>query len=547
MRSAMKIEVTRRAMLASAALGARGAVIEGKSVEAKRGAIAVNPREAALAGAAIFSEGGNAFDAAAAAALAVCVVTPQMVDVGGYVAAAVVRDGKSGKIFSVDSNSVAPAAARADMYRVLPLRKGARGTNENEYHCSVEGDVNVNGPLAVGVPGTMAGIGTLWAKWGKLKWARIVKPARDLVENGFAYGAVANAVAAKAAVIRTMAPAAAHFFLDGQLPKPTDRWRRPGMEKTLARLEAAGWEDLYRGEIGRAIADYVQSIGGILTREDMARFKPRVTEPYAATYRGSKHYHAILSNGGLSVLGALGMLESLELPGRDDPSYWHLLAEVLKLAWRDRLQYLGDGAPVERLLSKDYAAGRVETLRRFPESVDRLPGPEAATSPGTTHLSAADAEGNIVSMTFSHGGSFGSCVMVPGYGITLGHGMCRFDPRPGLANSVAPFKRPLNNVAPSIIETNGRLIAAGLAGGRRIINVATGLALALTAGGSPLDAVTAPRLHTEGFEPIETDRVEGLDRLGHTVKKAAVGGVANVAEFTKAGLRAAGNTVAAGV
>ncbi|MBM3783488.1 MAG: hypothetical protein FJW30_03960 [Acidobacteria bacterium] len=544
-------KLTRRALLAAAGLPARAGIVEGKAIRAGHGVVAVNPREAAQAGARVLAEGGNAMDAAAAAALAVCIVTPQMVDVGGYVAAGVVLDGKTGRIWSLDANSVAPAAARAGMYKVLPLRAGARGTNENEYHCSVENDANVHGLLAVGVPGTMAGIGLLWEKWGRLRWPRITKPAQDLLANGFPFGTVAGAVAARAKIIAAMEPAKAHFFVNGSPPKPENIWYRPGMEKTMRRLESAGWEDLYRGELARHIAGYVQSGGGILTQGDLANFRPRLTEPYSSSFHGLRYHHAILANGGLSVIEALNLLETIELPPRDDPRHWHLLAEVLKMVWRDRLQYLGDPSsakvPVERLLSKDYAAGRAETLRRFPMSVDRQPGPEAAHSPGTTHISTADREGNLVSMTISHGGSFGSCVTVPGFGITLGHGMCRFDPRPGLPNSVDAGKRPLNNTAPAILEINGRWIAAGLAGGRRIINVATGLALALAAGASPEQAVAAPRIHTEGFEPIEATRPGVLGTLGHTVKQAAVGGTANIAEINKDGLLAAGSVSCAGV
>ena len=152
------------------------------------------------------------------------------------------------------------------------------------------------------------------------------------------------------------------------------------------------------------------------------------------------------------------------------------LKRVASVGWRDRLRYLADpdfvDVPVERLLSKDYAAGRVETIRQFPEHVDKLVPEFTVESPhGTLHVSAADADGNLVSVTISHGGAFGSCVTVPGTGIILGHGMCRLDPRPGYANSIASRKRPLNNVAPMVLRMPKRDVATGLPGGRRIISV----------------------------------------------------------------------------
>jgi gamma-glutamyltranspeptidase/glutathione hydrolase len=322
------------------------------------------------------------------------------------------------------------------------------------------------------------------------------------------------------------------------------------MEKTLARLASAGWHDFYEGELGRRIADHVQSLGGILTREDMERFDPRIVAPYETTFRGARVFSGVLANGGLSVAQMLNMWEQLPKAPLSDPMYWHQLAEVGKLAWRDRLRYFGDGASPDRFLSKDYAAGRVETLRNYPRSVDRQPAPSARPSPGTVNITAADAEGNMIAMTISHGGSFGSCVTVPGTGITLGHGMCRFDPRPGRANSVGPRKRPLNNVCPSILRLPDRDVACGLRGGRRIVNVASHVCRQIVEhNASGLQAVSSPRLHVEEQGPIEVTRsmdeaiVTALRELGHEVKIVeGVGGHTNACERLKGGgLRAASN------
>lgn len=499
-------------------------------------------------------------DAVAAACLASCVLDPALCDLGGYVCCAVVLEGDSGRVWSVDANSVAPAAAHENMFTLAPV--AGANINTLEYGLNVRDDANLYGPLSVAVPGLMAGIGTLWERWGRLKWEQIVAPAQRLVDEGFPYGAsTVRAISIKDQVIRRFPETAAHLMPSGTAPSEDDVWRRPGLEKALARLARAGWRDFYDGEIGRDIADFITSGGGVLTREDMAAYQPRVTEPYAATYRDGTVFSSILPNGGISVLQILNMLECFEVAPDSEPSYWHRFAEVLKLAWRERLSCLGDpdfaDIPVARFLSKQDAAERTNTLRRFPDLVDRQRCASHEPSGGTAQISAADAEGNLVAATISHGGLFGSCLTVPGWGFTLGHGMCRFDPRPGRPNSVAPRKRPLNNVAPTIVRLSGRDIATGLRGGRKIISVCAQLCQRFADFGlMPLEAATAPRIHAEGQEPIEVS--ESLDprtfaalaELGHDLRRVPqVGDSAHSAEWipSQKRIRAGGNVCAAGV
>jgi gamma-glutamyltranspeptidase/glutathione hydrolase len=541
------------ALVASAA--AARTVSEGREAQGSYGVAATEPAPAVRAAARIFSEGGNAFDAAVAAGLAACMIEPQMVDVGGYVCCAVVLVGKTGQIHCLDANSISPAAAKDGMYQVLPKGPG-RAINENEYHCSVRDDANINGPLAVGVPGVLGGFGRMHEKWGRAKWPSLFQPALEMLDQGMTFGSVANAVRAREAVIRKLPAAQKHLMPEGRLPKSDEKWHRRDMEKTLARLAQTGWRDFYEGELGRRIADHVQSLGGILTREDMKRFDPRIVAPYETTFRGARVFSGVLANGGLSVAQLLNMWEQLPKASMSDVVYWHTLAEAGKLAWRDRLRYFGDGASPLRFMSKDYAMGRVETLRNYPRSVDRQSAPSANPSPGTVNISTADADGNMVAMTISHGGSFGSCVTVPDTGITLGHGMCRFDPRPGRPNSVGPRKRPLNNVCPTILRLADRDVACGLRGGRRIVNVASHVCRQIVEhNATGLQAITAPRLHVEEQGPIEVTRnmdeaiVRELRALGHDVNIVdAVGGPTNACERLKGGvLRAASNVSAVAV
>lgn len=542
---------------------ANRSIEEGVEVVSSKGAVAVNPIEAARVGARILESGGNAMDAASATSIACCMLRPHATGVGGYVACAVVLEGKTGRVWSVDANSIAPAAAHEHMFEVLPLLdQGAADANTREYFCRVKDDANMFGPLAVGPPGMMAGMGIVWERWGRLKWPDIVAPSLQLLADGFPFGPVVGSIRSREKYIRMFPPSVEHLMPGGKVPSPNDIWHRPDMDKTLERISKAGWRDFYEGEIGHKIADYIQKTGGILTREDMAQYEPRVTNPYTITYRNATVHGPILTNGCLSSLQILNMLECLDGPCDDSPEYFHRLLEVYKLAWRDRLRYLADPefveVPAERLLSKDYAAGRVERINRFPERVDKLVPPIPGEPPhGTVHVSTADAEGNAVAMTISQGGGLGSCVVVPGTGIVLGHGMFRFDPRPGQRNSVAPRKRMLNNTACMMVRMPDRDVAIGLPGGRRIISVMPrAVQMLVDHGATGREAATAPRAHVEMSEPALVQKTAGegvisaLRAMGHDVLPArGIAGCMNCAEVLKHDrtVRAGSNQSAVGV
>jgi gamma-glutamyltranspeptidase/glutathione hydrolase len=503
--------------------------------------------------------GGNAIDAAAAACLACAVLEPQAIDLGGYVLAGVVLEGATGRVWSVDANAVAPAAARPHMFRTLPSGPGAPaggseqsarpaqarmpvspvgpGMNELEYGCSVEGDANVYGPLAVAVPGFLGGVGAMWERWGRLPWGDIVGPARRLLDHGLRYELARDAIEFKREVIARCPSTSALLLPGGRIPAADDPWPRPDLARTFDRLAAAGWRDFYDGEIGRAIADFVASQGGILTRADMAGFVPRITEPRSATYRGAILHTAIAPNGGYSVLAALSGLEPKPMVPDNTAEYWITMAKLLQQMWTKRLA----DAPLSD-------AGAV---------------PRGGPSPGTVHLAAADAEGNLVSATISQGGLFGSCLAVPGTGIILGHGMCRFDPHPGLANSPGPGKRPLNNVCPLIIRLPDRDVAIGARGGRRIVSVAVQMTQRIVDFAADVyQAAIAPRIHTVTGDPLEISAnfdpaMRGaLAAAGYRIEvPAEVAGAAHGAEIVRlpsrqrgtGAIRAGGNTWAAGL
>jgi gamma-glutamyltranspeptidase/glutathione hydrolase len=502
---------------------------EGLEITCANGAVAAGPAEAAQAGAAILANGGNAFDAAAAACLACAVLQPQQIDLGGYVLAAVVREGATGRIWSVDANTTAPAAATADMFRTHPVRSNPTtylDINEREYGCTVEGDANLYGPLAVSVPGFIAGVGALSERWGQLHWPQIIAPARALVAAGIPYSRILSDVLFKREAIARY-PSTLKFLLPNgfdHLPNPDALWLRPDLLRTLDRLASAGWRDFYTGELAHTIADFVSSQGGLLSREDMAAFEPRITDPLTGSYRNAQIHTAIAPNGGFSVLSALADLEQQPIFPDTDPRYWDIMAKVLTRMWTERLA----NSP--------------------------LPG----TGPhGTMHIAAADRSGNIASVTISQGGLFGSCLTVPGTGVILAHGMCRFEPRPNHANSLGPSKRPLNNVCPLLIRLPDRDVAIGVRGGRRIVSVSVQLAQRIIDNNvTAYQAATAPRIHMLTGNPLEISADfnpairEALDRDGYkTEVPDEVAGSAHAAEFFPATrtIRAGGNVWAAGI
>ncbi len=366
----------------------------------------------------------------------------------------------------------------------------------------------------------------MWERWGRLQWPQIVAPARALLDTPLPYSLIRKDVIIKHdAVVRY--PSTTALLLPGGadcIPPEDAVWLRPELARTLDRLAAAGWRDFYSGELAHAIADFVLSQGGILTREDMAAFTPRITGPCSAAYRGAEVHTAIAPNGGFSVLAALADLESQEVLPDSNPLYWDRMAKTLANMWTARL---------------------ADTP------------PSGASPHGTVHVAAADRSGALVSATISQGGLFGSCLAVPGTGIILSHGMCRFDPHSGRANSPGPRKRPLNNVCPLLIRMRGRDVAIGARGGRRIVSVSVQLAQRIVDDGAGVfGAATGPRIHTITGNPLEVSRNfppgihHALERAGYRIEiPDEVAGAAHGVEFFPADrrIRAGGNTWAAGI
>jgi gamma-glutamyltranspeptidase/glutathione hydrolase len=270
-----------------------------------------------------------------------------------------------------------------------------------------------------------------------------------------------------------------------------------------------------------------------VTEDDLAAYRAREVEPLELTWRGLSIRTAPLTAGGLTVLQALAVLKALGWEQRPagEPQTQQARIEALRLAWGDRLRLLGDPehteVPVRRLLSEDHArrlAERVETALRQGRPVRAQT--DGRTADGTIHLSVADAQGNLVALTLTHGGSFGAQVTVEGLGLILGHGMSRFDPRPGRPNSPGPGKRPLHNMCPTVVLREGRpVLALGAHGGRKIPNAIFDVLTNYVGRQSSLEeAVAALRLHTEGDTDLMLEgrwpeaTVAHLRRVGYTIR-----------------------------
>jgi gamma-glutamyltranspeptidase / glutathione hydrolase len=478
-----------------------------KSARAKALCVAADVR-AAEAGAAILRQGGNAFDAAVAAGFVEAVVAPRSCGIGGYAATGIGFVANTGRLVAIDANAVAPRAATPRMFPVVP------GQDANDFRLPEK--THKLGPLSVAVPGVLGGLLTMLKTWGTLDRQTVMEPAIEIARAGI-----------------PLDPATAYAWLkmeaDAESRPAPDRADVPqivpmkDLANTLEAIASDGMELFYSGRIGQAIADHVRKLGGIVTREDMAAYVATVVEPVSVEIRGHTVATPPPAAGGLSSLQMAALFDRLDRQSKTGPAgsseAFEALLEINKVVWEERLTQLGDpramAMPPQEFLSESHLD---ELLERVLAGLARpQPGRIVAPDPlrGTVHLAAADAQGNVVAWTQTHGGGFGSGVMVPSTGIVLGHGMCRFDPRPGWVNSIAPGKRPLHNMSPIVAVKGGRaVLAAGASGGRTIVNNSAALTIGcLISGQDAIQALASPRLQCETMEPASIEISAGAECL----------------------------------
>ncbi|HET6206977.1 MAG TPA: gamma-glutamyltransferase, partial [Terracidiphilus sp.] len=461
------------------------------------------------AGIKVLQAGGNAVDAAVATAFALAVVHPMAGNIGGGGFMLVrLHDGKS---TFIDFREKAPRAATETMYQ------DAKG--------NVIPDVSITGYRSIATPGSVAGLTFAERKYGKLGLKRVMEPAIELARDGFTLSSE-EAEEMKDHTLSIFADSKRIFQRGGNYYRAGETFEQPELARTLTRI-AANPDDFYHGQLAHELVDELKKGGGLLTLEDLAQYTAVERKPVIGTF----HNYTILSapppsSGGIVLVSALNILEGYDLAKLGDrtPESMHLLTEAYRRAFMDRSEYLGDPdynrIPVTELTSHKYAEAwrsGIDPHQATPSaSLHRPPGflPPAPASaghrvetPDTTHLSVVDAEGNAVAMTTTINNDYGSGVTAGPLGFLLNDEMDDFASKAGTPNmyglvqgpadAIAPGKRPLSAMTPTIVLEDGRLrYVLGSPGGARIITTVANIFLSAAEGGLNLqEAVDAPRFH----------------------------------------------------
>jgi gamma-glutamyltranspeptidase / glutathione hydrolase len=504
---------------------------------AKHGVVASTNPIASRIGVDVLRHGGNAVDAAVAVALALAVVWPSAGNLGGG-GFMLIRQA-NGNVEAIDYRERAPLAATHDMYL------DAQGN-------VIKGASTV-GYRAVGVPGTVAGLALAHKRYGKMKWAELVRPAHHLAGEGFLLNhALAESLNDKTNVkkLEQFSVSKRIFLRDGKRWEAGERLIQKDLAETLARIEENP-SDFYVGDTAKMIVADMQKHGGLITLADFKLYAPTLRTPLRSTYRG----HEIItmpppSSGGVALIEMLNMLEPLDLEsmGWNSSKYVHTVVEVMRRAFADRSKFLGDAdfvkVPVKALTSRPYAEQRAKSIdpARATSSKEIGAGdPAPYESSETTHFTIIDDQGNVVSNTYTLNDSFGSGVTADGTGVLLNDEMDDFTSKPGEpnlfhliqgeANAIQAQKRPLSSMTPTIVLKDGKVeFAIGSPGGPTIINTVLQVVLNMIDFDMNIsEAIAAPRFHHQWlpdeiyWEPLEfnEDTRDALVRMGYTFHEKA--------------------------
>lgn len=497
-----------------------------KDAVASKGMVATNHPLGSVAGLEMLAMGGNAMDAAVASVFALSVVEPMMVGIFG---AGFINyyDASSGEFVNIDNYSVAPAAASPDMYETV--------SDTWPDYMETADRANLVGYRSVGVPGALMGWRYAEEKYGRLGLDTVIQPAIRYARRGFAASRYLVDIIRLNQDDLAMFPASAEVFLpNGAPPLVGQTIVRSDYAKTLEAVAAEGSDVLYKGRIGEMVAADMAANNGIITEDDFANYRIHLREPVQGAYRGYEIVSvAPTSSGGTAIIEILNILEGFDVAslGFGTAEGSHLLAEAMKIAFADRFEYMGDPAfvevPVGALTDKQYAAERRSEIdpARAREYSYGNPSLYVGEGADTTHLTTADSDGNVVSTTQTIHAVFGSKVTTPGTGMPLNNTMNIFDPHPGNANSIAPGKRMVSSMSPTIVMKDGKpFMALGTPGATRIFpSVLQAIVNVIDHGMTLQEAVEAPRVWTQGqaleVEPgIADDVRDGLKAMGHDVQ-----------------------------
>ncbi|MGS1030711.1 gamma-glutamyltransferase [Burkholderia glumae] len=513
------------------------------AVEARHGMVVSSQHLASEIGVQILKQGGNAVDAAVAVGYAQAVTNPCCGNIGG--GGFMTLHLADGRDRFIDFREKAPAGASANMYldEAGNVRKGA----------------SLYGYLAVGVPGTVAGLNLAERKYGRLTLRQVMAPAIRLARDGFVLTRGDTDILDTTTDRLRDDPDAARVFLrkDGTPLQPGDRLVQKDLAATLEGIAQHGDDAFYHGRIAQAVEAASRRGGGVITAADFAAYRAEDTEPLKCSYRGYTFISAPPpSSGGVTLCETLNILEGYDMRalGYHSAAAVHYMTEAMRHAYLDRNTLLGDPAfvdnPVERLTSKAYADQIRQTISddRAASSKQVVPGFGVHEKPETTHYSIIDADGNAVSATYTVNGRFGAVVIAPGTGFFLNDEMDDFTTKigaqnlfglvQGSRNAIAPGKRPLSSMAPTVVTKDGKVfMVIGSPGGSRIITITLETALnVIDYAMPPQDAVDAPRVHhqwlpdevyyeTRGLSP---DTLAILRRMGYKMVEQTPWGAAEL-------------------
>lgn len=514
----------------------------GLPAAARHAMVVAESEPAARAGLEILQHGGNAVDAACATALAVGVTNPGSCGIGGggfmliYLA-------RTGQFYALDYRERAPLRARADMFL-----QGGRPIEE----------LAQNGPLAVAVPGELAGVDAALKRFGTMKFAAVAAPAIRLAHDGFPASPHLAEEIARMAPKLARDPGLRAVFLnaDNSPIRAGQTIVNRALASTLRKMGDQPAANFYHGATAGQIVSFMKERGGLIGTEDLAGYQPIWRQPLNFSFQGYEVYTMPPPSSGGVVLEMLGMLEPGHLAGLglDSPPYLARLTEVMRQGFIDRDEY-GDPdyvhVPLATLLSPAHInEARNRALHRNPL---RLPA-EAAHDHGTSNLCVVDAEGNVVALTTTINTPFGAKLMVPGLGIILNNEMDDFAVAPGVANAyglvgakanaIAPGKRPLSSMTPTIVTLGGRpVLTLGGSGGPTIITGVLQVGLnALDFHLAPAEAVAEPRIHEQAAPDLvfvestmPAESIKGLQGMGYKVKVGRFFGAINAIQIAPDG------------
>lgn len=482
----------------------------------------------------ILKKGGNAIDASIATAFALEVTHPSAGNIGG--GGFLVFMQASGEVTTIDFREKAPLAASPTMF----LDKNGKLIK----------DSNHKGLKAVGVPGTVAGLYLAHQKYGKLKWADLLQPSVDLAKSGFTMPRGLYMEASKLLAVEDSNQFIQDYFksTENKITKPGKIWKQPALAKTLETIRDKGKDGFYKGEVAQKIADFMQQNGGIITLKDLEQYTAIERKPIKGKYKDFDIYSmGPPSSGGVALIEMMNMMELANLDSIqfNSTDYVHLIAEVMRRAYADRAEFLGDpdfnlNMPLDKLTSKEFAKLRFENIDKNKASVsDSSAFGHPYDGNNTTHFSVVDTDGNAVSLTYTLEDSYGCRLGDPQLGFIFNNEMGDFNPVAGItnnkgqigtaANLIAPQKRMLSSMTPTIVAKNGKpFLIIGSPGGRTIINTVFQTVVNVLAYNMHVDkAIEAMKIHHQWLPNeivyekhlMSPDTKAALEMKGHRLRE----------------------------